>query len=125
MSELAERIDARLRATGKTARGASLEAGLGVDAIRSILKGRSASPRYSTVSALAGVLDCDVGYLMDGTSVRSSQEDVLQPARRPGGADGTGRHITAANGRVTLNINATVSMGTAAKILALIEEDRE
>lgn len=64
MNGLAERIQERLQATGKTARGASLEAGLGADAIRIILDGRSASPRMKTISALAEVLDCSVAHLM-------------------------------------------------------------
>lgn len=64
MSQLAERIRERLEATGKTARGASLEAGLGPDAIRIILDGRSVSPRMATIAALAPVLECDVAYLM-------------------------------------------------------------
>lgn len=63
MSGLAERIQERLAATGKTARGASLEAGLGPDAIRIILDGRSVSPRLATITKLADALECDVAYL--------------------------------------------------------------
>lgn len=60
---LPERIQERLEATGKTARGASLEAGLSPEAIRMILDGNSQSPRMKTIYALADVLECDVAFL--------------------------------------------------------------
>lgn len=65
-STLASRIAERLAATGKTARGASLEAGLGPDAVRTILDGRSKSPRAENLGALAKVLGCDLARLIDG-----------------------------------------------------------
>lgn len=65
---LVERIKERLCATGKTARGASLESGFGPDMIRTIFDGRSAHPRYDTITALARVLDCDAAYLMGETT---------------------------------------------------------
>lgn len=63
MSILADRISKRLEATGQTARSASLRAGLGADAIRNILTGRSGSPKVSTLRALAHVLDTTIPYL--------------------------------------------------------------
>lgn len=62
--DLKARISERLSATNQTARGASLKAGLGADAIRIILTGRSISPRAENLSALAGALNCDIRYLL-------------------------------------------------------------
>jgi SOS-response transcriptional repressor LexA len=61
---LQERIRERLAATGQKARGASLAAGLGPDAIRTILDGRSLSPRAERLQAIAAALQCDVRYLL-------------------------------------------------------------
>lgn len=63
-SILQERIQARLDATRRSPRDVSLKAGLGADAIRTILNGRSKSPRGDTLKALADELQCDVGYLL-------------------------------------------------------------
>jgi hypothetical protein len=57
------RIAERLAELRMSARQASLEAGLGADAIRLVLSGRSRSPRADTLVALSKVLQCDVGYL--------------------------------------------------------------
>jgi transcriptional regulator with XRE-family HTH domain len=61
---LIDRIKERLATLEVSARSASLRAGLGPDAIRSILNGSSKSPRADTLSALAGALRCDVNYLL-------------------------------------------------------------
>jgi transcriptional regulator with XRE-family HTH domain len=61
---LAKRVQARLDELGMSARRASLTAGLGPDAVRSILKGRSQSPRAQNLSALATALRCDTKYLL-------------------------------------------------------------
>ena len=53
---LIERIEERLKATGKSARAACKEAGLGDDAIRNIR--REHEPTAATVCALAKSLDC-------------------------------------------------------------------
>lgn len=65
---LPTRIQERLKATGQTARGASLKAGLGPDAIRTILAGRSKSPRAENLAALARALDCDLSFLLGVSS---------------------------------------------------------
>ena len=52
---LIERIEERLKATGKSARAACKEAGLGDDAIRNIR--REHEPTAATVCALAKSLD--------------------------------------------------------------------
>ncbi len=65
VGNLAERIQERLAALGKTARGASLEAGLGASTIRNIINGSSSAPRVDTIVALAKVLDVDVGWFLD------------------------------------------------------------
>lgn len=61
---LQARIRARLDELRVTPRKVSLAAGLGPDAIRTILSGRSRSPRAENLQALALALHCDVGYLL-------------------------------------------------------------
>lgn len=61
---LQDRIQKRLGELRRSARDVSLGAGLGPDAIRTILSGRSKSPRGETLAALARQLECDVGYLL-------------------------------------------------------------
>ena len=60
---LIERIEERLKATGKSARAACKEAGLGDDAIRNIR--REHEPTAATVCALAKSLDCPPEYLLN------------------------------------------------------------
>ena len=59
----ADRIRERLSVVGKTAAGASLEAGLSRDAIRNILRGLSMNATTNTMMRLAKVLDCSIEYL--------------------------------------------------------------
>lgn len=67
MNSLVDRLNERLAATGQSARAASIRAGLGPDAIRNVLTGRSGSPKMSTVRALAQALDTTIPYLMGET----------------------------------------------------------
>lgn len=61
---LRSRIEGRLKALTLSPRAASLKAGLGPDAIRIILDGRSRSPRADRLQAIARALQCDVRYLL-------------------------------------------------------------
>lgn len=61
---LAKKIDRRLKELNLSPRAASLKAGLGGDAIRNIQRGKSASPKGSTLERLAVVLDLPVGELL-------------------------------------------------------------
>ena len=63
---LIERINQRLAAVGLKPRTASLRAGLGADAIRSILRGKSQYPRTDTLAKLAPVLQTSLEYLSTG-----------------------------------------------------------
>jgi phage repressor protein C with HTH and peptisase S24 domain len=76
-SALAARIRARLEALGKTARGASLEAGLGASTIRNVLEGRSQSPRGVTLAALARVLETSEGWILHGDPARAAPVSAL------------------------------------------------
>ena len=67
ISPIAARINARLKELGKTARGASLEAGLSASAIRNVTEGKSSSPRGKTLAKLADVLEVDIDWLLHGT----------------------------------------------------------
>jgi hypothetical protein len=143
VSELAKRVQARLQALNKTARGASLEAGLGPDAIRLILSGRSKSPQAKNLAAIAAVLEASTQWLLFGDAsvtepgpLGDPDSAVSSPSSRPtgptkGAALSTVRSYTmplkvtgGEDGRVTLDIKANVSMGVAAQILALIEGDK-
>jgi len=64
MSILIDRIQARLKETGLSARAASRRAGMSDDAIRNILNGKSAAPKMSTMRSLAQALDTTIPYLM-------------------------------------------------------------
>ena len=79
-SGLAARLRARLTALGKTARGASLEAGLGASTIRNVLEGRSQSPRGVTLAALARVLETSEGWILHGDAARDAPASALPTA---------------------------------------------
>jgi transcriptional regulator with XRE-family HTH domain len=64
---LLDRIGERLKATGKSERGASEEAGLSGSTIRNLREGKVASPRLDTIRKLAAVLDTSVEWLAFGT----------------------------------------------------------
>ena len=66
---LIDRINQRLAALGLKPRTASLRAGLGADAIRSIQRGKSQYPRTDTLAKLAPVLGTTLEYLSTGTGL--------------------------------------------------------
>jgi phage repressor protein C with HTH and peptisase S24 domain len=76
-SGIAARIKARLDALGKSARGASLEAGLGASTIRNVLEGRSQSPRGVTLAALARVLETSESWILHGDPAREAPASAL------------------------------------------------
>ena len=67
VSGVAERIRIALLDSGKSAGGASVEAGLSRSAIQDILAGNSASPRLDTLERLAPVLGVTINYLASGS----------------------------------------------------------
>lgn len=72
---LQERLRQRIEELGLTPREVSRRAGLGKDAVRDILVGRSKDPGSLTLSAIAGVLNCEIAFL-SGTqesSLRGSE----------------------------------------------------
>ena len=77
---LPQRIRARLTALGKTARGASLEAGLGASTIRNVLEGRSQSPRGVTLAALARVLETSEAWILHGDVAHEAPASALPVA---------------------------------------------
>jgi phage repressor protein C with HTH and peptisase S24 domain len=90
-SGIAERIRARLTALGKTARGASLEAGLGASTIRNVLEGRSQSPRGVTLSALARVLETSEAWILHGDAAREAPASALPVGPTGGGNSAAAR----------------------------------
>jgi phage repressor protein C with HTH and peptisase S24 domain len=61
-----------MRDAGYNPRSLSLAAGLGMTAVRDILDGRIASPRYATLSALAKVLGVSAEALVTGAQSESA-----------------------------------------------------
>jgi len=62
---LKNRVRDRLQTLGKTARAASLDAGLHPDTIRNVLRERSKQPRADSLMKLARALDCSMDWLID------------------------------------------------------------
>ena len=75
-----------MRDAGYNPRSLSLAAGLGVTAVRDILDGRIASPRYHTLEALARLLGVSVAWLMNG-EVAEAQPSIQAPAPAAGPRD--------------------------------------
>jgi transcriptional regulator with XRE-family HTH domain len=73
-NSVADRIQQRLDALGKTASGVAIEAGMGRSSVRDILNGKAANPRLDTLRKLTGPLECSLAYL-------TGQTDA--PSRRP------------------------------------------
>jgi transcriptional regulator with XRE-family HTH domain len=61
---ISRRIKDRLELLGITANHAALKAGLGKTAVRDIIARKSKSPSADTLSKLAAILQCSVGYLV-------------------------------------------------------------
>ncbi len=93
---LTARLERAMRDAGYNPRSLSLAAELGMTAVRDILDGRVASPRYVTLSALAKVLGVSVEYLATGEAnaaaglavVTTSTRDFPVYAAARGGDDG-------------------------------------
>ncbi len=72
-----------MRDAGYNPRSLSLAAGLGMTAVRDILDGRIASPRYQTLEALARLLGVSVAWLANGESAAEAQAQSSAPAATP------------------------------------------
>ena len=69
-----------MRDAGYNPRSLSLAAGLGMTAVRDILDGRIASPRYQTLEALARLLGVSVAWLANGEAEAQAQSSAQGPA---------------------------------------------
>jgi transcriptional regulator with XRE-family HTH domain len=114
VSPFADRVRERLDELGLTAIGAATRKGYARDLIRNVVRSDT-RPRYDTLIKIADALDTTPEALLGPQVLTESQ-----PRReKRGGVSMAGGH----EGRVTLNLQANVSMGVAAQILALIEGD--
>ena len=95
---LSSRLERAMREAGYNPRSLSLAAELGVTAVRDILDGRIASPRYATLNALAKVLGVSVEHLAAGeetagavgpAAAATSARDFPVYAAARGGDEGT------------------------------------
>jgi len=78
---LPERLNRLMREAGYNPRSLSLKAGLGVTAVRDIVDGRIASPRYQTLEALARVLGVGVELLANGVPGPAETRQDADPPR--------------------------------------------
>lgn len=76
---LADRIQQRLESTGKSARGASLDAGLSDAFLRNILTGKSHAPRSDTVEKIAKVLGTTASWLLHEEGPEEPTSDEAGP----------------------------------------------
>jgi transcriptional regulator with XRE-family HTH domain len=72
---LASRLTQARRASGRSAEAVARSAGISVDTVRGIEKGRTSSPEFFTVAALAAELDLSLDELY--AFVRQSSPHVL------------------------------------------------
>jgi len=72
MLSLPDRVRKRLEVTGKSARQASLEAGLGESYVKDILNGKSLAPAASALAKLARVLETTSSWLSEGTGAEGA-----------------------------------------------------
>jgi phage repressor protein C with HTH and peptisase S24 domain len=81
---LTGRLERAMRDAGYNPRSLSLAAGLGMTAVRDILDGRIASPRYQTLEALARLLGVSVAWLANGEAAApaDAQSSGQGPALR-------------------------------------------
>lgn len=85
MSDLAARIEKRLRETGSNATAAAVAAGLGKDYIRDVMRGQKRSISNEAAIALSRVLLCRVEWLVAGTGPELADESGgLDPADQDG-----------------------------------------
>lgn len=93
-----------MREAGYNQRSLALAAGLGHTAVRDILDGRATSPRYATLSALAGVLGVSVEYLAGG---EEAQAPVAPATSQPAGRDfpvfGSARGSNTGHGAIVMD----------------------
>lgn len=74
-NSIIDRINIRLKKTGKTARRASLDAGLSDAFIRNILIGKSGTPRADNLQRLADALGTTNLWLLNGTGPEEPSAD--------------------------------------------------
>lgn len=78
---LADRVQARLDALGISANKASVNAGLGRDYVRDILRGKVKDPGADRLERLAEALHCQTGYLLG--SMDEPGNPKFEPMRHP------------------------------------------
>jgi len=83
---LSRRLEQFMREAGYNPRSLALAASLGTTAVRDIVDGRIASPRYATLQALADVLGIGVEQLV-GNETMSSASEPARPASLVGARD--------------------------------------
>ena len=83
LSQVLERVEKRLKATGQSAAAASKAAGLSEDAIRNMKRAETKVGRAGvstrTIAALARVLQTTSGWLMDGAGPEEAAGEASTP----------------------------------------------
>ena len=106
-TDLADRIDRRLKKVGLSARAASLKAGLSDAFVRNILQGKSQSPRAENFEALARVLKTTPSWLLKGEG--SEEGDVQSEPRQSAGS--TVEELPVGDAFVFAKIDGSVQAG--------------
>lgn len=80
LEDVVKRIHTRLKATGLSASGASLKAGLSRDAIRNLERAvksrKNAGASTATIAALAKALGTSTTWLMDGVGPEEARDSI-------------------------------------------------
>ncbi|MSU90860.1 helix-turn-helix domain-containing protein [Rhodobacteraceae bacterium 2CG4] len=76
-STIGKNLERIMRERGYNPSRLAREAGFGHTTVRDIIQGRVASPRFDTISKLAGILGCKVSEIT-GAPGAQSQDDELQ-----------------------------------------------
>jgi transcriptional regulator with XRE-family HTH domain len=71
---LADRISARIKALGTSARAISLEVGPNTHLVQAILSGKTQNPRIDTLQKLAGALKTNTEWLVNGVGDPDQEE---------------------------------------------------
>ena len=81
MTDLKDRIRARLAEIRKPSRRASIDGGLNPDAIRNVLRSKSRNPRRDTLEGIARGLDWTLEELLELSSVGTTQNPSKRTRR--------------------------------------------
>lgn len=120
-SPLARRIRERMIALGTNQFRVSLDANLGSDYIRDILRGKIKEPSAVKLASIASTLETTPEWLLFGEASGASKGSSVDAAASPSAAPAGSRN-GAAPSTVFVQFSGELPIHIAAKVLALLEE---